>query len=125
MKSDDRKLILIADDDPSTLRLVRTIVEGEGFIGVTASNGKEAYKLLKSGGNLGGAIVDIRMPFIEGTELVKFMRSDERFSSIPVLMMTGETNPQMASQSRSVGAIGFLPKPFSSSQLRLLLNLFR
>lgn len=121
----DKKYILVADDDPATVRLIKTIVESEGFVAITAADGKEAYRVIQSGGPISGAIVDIRMPYIEGTELVKFMRSDERFSKIPVVMMTGERKPQVSSTSRSAGAIAFLPKPFTNTQLKLMLNIFR
>ena len=107
MKSkEEYKFILIADDDPSIVRLVKTLVESEGFLGVVANNGKEAYKILKSGERIDGAIVDLRMPYIEGTELVKFMRADTRLASVPVILMTGEASPKITSKFASAGEIG-------------------
>jgi CheY-like chemotaxis protein len=126
MKSkEDYKFILIADDDPSIVRLVRTLVESEGFLGVVANDGKEAYKILKSGERIDGAIVDLRMPYIEGTELVKFMRADTRLASVPVVLMTGEMSPKITSKFASAGALAFLPKPFSPTQLRTVLGMFK
>ncbi|MGQ0541354.1 MAG: response regulator [Blastocatellia bacterium] len=118
------KFVLVADDDPSILQLIKAIVEGEGFIAVTAQNGKEAYKILQSGGPIVGAIVDVMMPYISGDELVKHMRSDESLMKIPVIMMTAEHSPKISSKSFSSGALAFLPKPFSNAQLKLMLKTF-
>lgn len=114
--------ILIADDDPAILWLIRTLVEGEGFSAVTAMDGKEAYRILKSDKAVIAAIVDIKMPYIQGTDLVRFMQSDEKFKTIPVIMMTAEQSPKLPSKSLASGAVAFLPKPFSNSQLRTVLR---
>jgi len=109
---------LIADDDPGLMKLVQTVVEGEGYVAATAKDGKDAYKALKSGAVFVGAIIDINMPYIDGNDLVKFMRKDSRFAKIPVLIMTGERDPRASAKALSSGAVGFLPKPFTNSQLR-------
>src|SRR5687767_11336683 len=121
---DMRAFVLVADDDPSILWLVRTIVESEGFSAVTAMDGREAISVLKSGKLIVAAVVDIMMPFIQGTDLVRFMRSDDRFKRIPVIMMTAEQSPTLQSTSFEAGAVAFLPKPFSNDQLRLMLRTF-
>ena len=119
-----RAFVLVADDDPAILWLVRTIVESEGFSAVTAMDGREAITVLKSGKMIVAAVVDIMMPFIQGTDLVRFMRSDDRFKKIPVIMMTAEQSPTLQSTSFEAGAVAFLPKPFSNDQLRLMLRTF-
>lgn len=116
--------ILVADDDPAILRLVKAVVETEGFTVVTARDGKEAYKILQSGENFAAAIFDVVMPYIQGTELVRYMQSEKRLMKIPVIMMTAEQNPRLSSDSFSAGAIAFLPKPFTNSQLKMMLKMF-
>ena len=117
-------MILVADDDPAILRLVRAIVEKEGYIVATARDGKEAYKLLQSEHEFCAAIFDVVMPYVQGTELVKFMQSERRLIDIPVIMMTAEQNPKLSSDSLTAGAIAFLPKPFTPTQLKTMLNMF-
>ena len=112
------QFILIADDDPAMTKLVQAVVEGEGYIAATAKDGKDAYKALRSGAEFIGAIIDINMPYIDGNDLVKFMRNDRRFADIPVLIMTGDRDPRASAKAISSGAIAFLPKPFTNSQLR-------
>ena len=116
------EFVLIADDDPALSRLMKTIVEGEGYLAATVNDGKEAYSALRSGANFVAAIVDINMPYIEGAELVKFMRSDKRFVDIPVIIITGDRDPRATAKALSSGAVGFLPKPFTNQQLRTALK---
>ncbi len=116
--------VLVADDDPAILRLVKTIVEKEGYAVIAARDGKEAYKLLQSGEVFAAAIFDVVMPYIQGTELVKYMQSEKRLMKIPVIMMTAEQNSRLSSESFSAGAVAFLPKPFTSSQLQTMLRMF-
>ena len=123
-KSDEHKQILVADDDPAILRLVKVIVEKEGFTVISARDGKEAYKLLQSNDNFTAAIFDVVMPYIQGTELVRYMQSEKRLMKIPVIMMTAEQNSKLSSESFSAGAVAFLPKPFTGSQLQTMLRMF-
>lgn len=115
--------VLVADDDPAILRLVKAIVEKEGYTAVPARDGKEAYKLLQSGEPFAAAIFDVVMPYIQGTELVRYMQSEKKLMKIPVLMMTAEQNPRLSSDSFSAGAVAFLPKPFTTSQLQTMLRM--
>ena len=116
--------VLVADDDPAILRLVKAIVEKEGYAVVTARDGKEAYKVLQSGEAFTAAIFDVVMPYIQGTELVRYMQSETRLMKIPVIMMTAEQNSKLSSDSFAAGAVAFLPKPFTNAQLQTMLRMF-
>jgi CheY-like chemotaxis protein len=115
--------ILVADDDPAILRLVTAIVEKEGYVVESARDGKEAYKLLQSGHGYAAAVFDVVMPYIQGTELVRYMQSEKRLMNIPVIMMTAEQNSRLSSDSFSAGAVAFLPKPFTTTQLQAMLRM--
>ncbi len=106
-QSGAQKQVLVADDDPAILRLIKIIVEKEGYAVVSARDGKEAYKLLQSGEPFSAAIFDVVMPYIQGTELVKYMQSEKRLMKIPVIMMTAEQNPRLSSESFAAGTIAF------------------
>jgi CheY-like chemotaxis protein len=116
--------ILVADDDPAILRLVKAIVEKEGYTVITARDGKEAYKILQSGDPFVAAIFDVVMPYIQGTELVRYMQSEKRLMKIPVIMMTAEQNSRLSSDSFAAGAVAFLPKPCTNAQLQTMLRMF-
>ena len=116
--------VLVADDDPAILRLVKAIVEKEGYTVITARDGKEAYKILQSGELFIAAVFDVVMPYIQGTELVRYMQSEKRLMKIPVIMMTAEQNSRLSSDSFAAGAVAFLPKPFTNAQLQTMLRMF-
>lgn len=115
--------ILVADDDPAILRLVATILEKENYIVVTARDGREAYKILQTDQDFVAGIFDVVMPHISGPELVKYMKSDRRLVTIPVMMMTAEQDPKLSSESFAAGAMVFLPKPFTTAQLQIMLTM--
>jgi len=115
--------VLVADDDPAILRLVRTILEKEGFTVVVARDGREAYKLLQENANFTAAVLDVVMPHIQGPELVRFMRTENRYNKIPVMMMTAEQDPKLSSESFAAGAVVFLPKPFTTGQMQAMLRM--
>lgn len=115
--------ILVADDDPAILRLVTAIVEKEGYTVVPARDGREAYKLLQDDSNFIAGIFDVVMPHIQGPELVRYMRTEKRLMRIPVMMMTAEQNPKLSSDSFAAGAVVFLPKPFTTAQLQIMLRM--
>lgn len=115
--------ILVADDDPAILRLVTAIVEKEGYTVVPARDGREAYKILQADAGFIAGIFDVVMPHIQGPELVRYMRTEKRLMKIPVMMMTAEQNPKLSSDSFAAGAVVFLPKPFTTAQLQIMLRM--
>jgi CheY-like chemotaxis protein len=115
--------VLVADDDPAILRLVTTILEKEGYAVVSARDGREAYKALQDDANFTAAVFDVVMPHIPGPELVRYMRTENRFNKIPVMMMTAEQDPKLSSDSFAAGAVVFLPKPFTTVQLQTMLRM--
>jgi CheY-like chemotaxis protein len=122
-RSDARKRILVADDDPAILRLVTTILEKDGYSVVTARDGREAYKVLQRDPSFIAAILDVVMPHISGPELVRQMKREAPLMNIPVLMMTAEQDPQLSSESFAAGAMVFLPKPFTTAQLQIMMQM--
>jgi CheY-like chemotaxis protein len=118
-----QRRILVADDDPAILRLVTAIVEKEGYTVVPARDGREAYKLLQADSDFVAGIFDVVMPHIQGPELVRYMKTEKRLMKIPVMMMTAEQNPKLSSDSFSAGAVVFLPKPFTTAQLQIMLRM--
>ena len=105
------------------MRLVSAILEKENYGVVAARDGREAYKILQSDPGFTAAIFDVVMPHISGPELVRYMKSEKRLMKIPVMMMTAEQDPKLSSDSFSAGAVVFLPKPFTTAQLHIMLQM--
>ena len=110
--------VLIADDDPVMRHLITTIVEQQEYEAVLASDGREAYRLLQSDANFTAAILDMTMPFLEGLDLIRYMRSEKRLMRIPIMLITAEQDINLMASSFSAGATAFLPKPFTPEQLQ-------
>jgi len=119
----EKRRILVADDDPAILRLVSAILEKENYGVVSVRDGREAYKILQNDQNFTAAIFDVVMPHISGPELVRYMRTEKRLMRIPVMMMTAEQDPKLSSDSFAAGAVVFLPKPFTTAQLQIMLQM--
>lgn len=122
-KSNEKRRILVADDDPAILRLVTTILEKDNYTVITARDGREAYKELQRDANFIAAILDVVMPHISGPELVRYMKTEKRLMRISVMMMTAEQDPKLSSDSFAAGAVVFLPKPFTTAQLQIMLQM--
>ena len=63
------------------------------------------------------------LDWLTGPELVRFMKTEKNLMKIPVMMMTAEQDPKLSSESFSAGAVVFLPKPFTTSQLQIMLQM--
>jgi two-component system NtrC family sensor kinase len=112
--------VLIVDDDPIMIQLVKDVLEEEGYSVVSAANGGEAYKILATDNKFVAGIFDVKMPEIQGTDLLRYMHTEKRLMKIPVLIMSSEQSTAIHSESLSAGAAIFLPKPFTRSTLRTM-----
>lgn len=109
--------VLIADDDPVMTHLLTTILKQQQCESVVANDGREAYRILQSDSRFTAAILDMTMPFLEGLDLIHYMRSERRLMRIPIMMITAEQNIDLMADSFSAGATAFLSKPFTAEQL--------
>jgi CheY-like chemotaxis protein len=114
--------VLIADDDPTVRHLTTAIVEKEGYVVVAAKDGREAHDILESDADYVAAIFDMMMPHMQGLELVRYMKADERLQHIPVVIMTAEQDPKLWQESFAAGVGIFLPKPFTPAQMSYMLK---
>lgn len=112
--------VLVVEDDPIMLALVKDVIEEEGYSVVSAHDGREAYKLLERDSEFVAGIFDVKMPFLLGTDLIRYMQTEKRLARIPVLIMTIQQSPEVQHESLSAGAAVFLPKPFTRSSLRTM-----
>src|ERR1700694_1477920 len=110
--------VLIADDDPVMRHLVTTMVKQQDCEVVVANDGRAAYRILQSDSQFRAAILDMTMPFLEGLDLIRYMRSEKRLMRIPIMMITAEQDIKLMASSFSAGATAFLSKPFTPEQLQ-------
>ncbi len=115
--------LLVVEDDMLTTIIIKDIAEKLGLKPIIAVDGQEAYSLLSSEANFAAAILDVELPKIKGTDLLKYMRSEKRLRHIPVIVMTG-TSDYIKLQVESIqsGATSFISKPFERQMLESLLK---
>jgi len=109
--------VLIADDDPVMRHLISTIIKQQEYEVVMAEDGRAAYRILRSDSDFKAAILDMTMPFFEGLDLIRYMRTEKRLMRIPVMMITADQDIKLMASSFSAGATAYLPKPFTPEQL--------
>jgi CheY-like chemotaxis protein len=105
-----RRTILIVEDDPETRQFFSDVFAKGGFHIDQAHNGHQALeKALKSPPDL--IITDIAVPGLDGIELCRRLRADERTRRIPLLAITGYGDRQYVDRAKSAGANHVLIKP--------------
>jgi len=110
--------ILVVDDNPTALRLLESILEKEGYLVSTATNGKEALDMLQGDPEgIDVIVLDRMMPEMDGLEVVRRMQADRRFKYIPVIMETAADKPEEISEGISAGVFYYLTKPIERKTL--------
>ena len=115
--------ILVADDDPVIRHLITAVISKEGYSVVAVNDGREAYRLLQTDSDFSAAIFDMMMPHLEGLEIIRYMRTENRLRRIPVMMVTSERSLTLMADSLAAGTVLFLPKPFTTEQLQTMLRM--
>jgi CheY-like chemotaxis protein len=110
--------VLVADDDPLTSQVLTAIAEKEGYQVVSVTDGREAYRLLKSDADFKVAVFNMTMPNLRGLDIVRHMKTEKRLMRIPVVVISSEPGLKQMADSFAAGATMFLSKPFTSDQLR-------
>jgi CheY-like chemotaxis protein len=102
--------VLIVEDDPETRHFYRSVFEGDGFRIEQAHNGLQALeKAIDACPDL--ILTDIAVPGIDGIELCRRLRADERTRAIPVLAVTGYEDRHYPDRAMGAGANDVLIKP--------------
>ena len=82
--------VLTADDDRDARVLWSAVAEAENLTVVEAEDGREAIEKLKNESDLVLVVTDVMMPFVDGYEVLKFIREDERLMHLPVIVSTSD-----------------------------------
>ena len=108
--------ILVVDDYSVTQRMLGHMLRRAGYIHFAAQDGFEALDILEQE-QLDLVICDIAMPEMDGLTLLGKIRADERFVTLPIIMLTASGQDEDRVTAEDGGANGFLTKPVSSQEL--------
>jgi adenylate cyclase len=107
--------VLVVDDQPQNLRLLDAVLSPRGYTVLTAAGGEEALELLHAH-PVDLVLLDILMPRMDGYQVCRRIRSDERTAFVPVVMVTA-SGSQERIESLEAGADDFVQKPFDQAEL--------
>ncbi|HEY3453864.1 MAG TPA: response regulator [Bryobacteraceae bacterium] len=111
------KTILVAEDRESSRELIRTMLEHSGYSVVEAVNGDEAVILTRER-SPDLIFLDLQMPLKDGYEVLKELRSDPRFQSLPIVALTASAMYGDKERALKSGFTAYLTKPLALSELR-------
>jgi len=116
-----RRTILIVEDTQQCVSAIDIALLAISDVDlVHAANGHEALKFLASpdSESLCTLVTDLNMPQVDGFELIAAVRSASRHSRVPIVVLSGDTDPATPERTRRLGANAFFAKPYSPSQVR-------
>lgn len=113
-----KKRVLIADDEPDILDVIKAILEHDGFVVHTARDGQQAFKLLRKH-SFHAVIFDVYMPKATGVKLLQMMRKSSRLKDTPAMLITGNLLEarRLEENGQAKLANDFLIKPFNTRDL--------
>lgn len=110
------KKILIIEDDPNMLKLLKYNMEKHGYCVVAAESGKEGLRLARQE-NVDLLIVDVLLPGMDGFTICRMLRYDDNYKHLPIIALTGQTSDKDKATGREVGVNVYLTKPYKLEDL--------
>ena len=116
-KPTEKKLILVVDDAPANLQIVRSILKDDFMIRV-ATSGAKALDLAKAKPQPDLILLDVEMPEMDGYEVCCILKATPEAKDIPVIFLTGKTETDDETKGFEVGAVDYIHKPFSPAVVK-------
>ncbi|HAK87950.1 MAG TPA: two-component system response regulator [Nitrospiraceae bacterium] len=108
--------ILVVDDDKTTRKLLSLYLKGKGYEVVTAENGLDAIEKVGTE-SVNFILTDMNMPYMDGIEFTKNIKSDPVLKSIPIVMVTTEADEDERERAFKAGVDEYLVKPVNAEQV--------
>lgn len=111
-----KQKILIVDDEPDIVRVVKDLLEGENYTVSTAKNAADAFKKIKdSKPHL--IILDLKLPGTDGLEICRTLKGEERTRDISIIMLSTKSEDSDKIVGLEIGADDYVTKPFNAGEL--------
>ena len=108
--------VLVIDDDPVIVKLLRVNFELEGFNVISAGDGREGVEMVRAE-RPDVVVSDIMMPTMNGLELVSTLKSDPSTADVPVLLLSAKAQMADVQRGFELGADDYVTKPFDPIEL--------
>ena len=119
------RTVLIVDDSPTIRGFAKVFLKPLGVEVKEAEDGAQALEIVRKNPPA-VAIVDVNMPGMDGLAFTREVRADGRaeIARLPVVLLTGESNPDLREKGRAAGATDFLGKPLKGPELQAIVKRF-
>lgn len=111
-------LMIVDDDNVSRMAIAQILSSLTSQEPLQADSGKAAMQALKQGYQPDLIITDVRMPEIDGMEMLDIIRQDRRFGLVPVMMVTSSPEQKIVRQAMQIGVQGFILKPLTEDAVK-------
>lgn len=111
-----KKKVLTVDDSRTMREMVTFTLKSAGYDVVEAADGQQALSMLGTN-KVDLIITDLNMPVMDGLTLIRKVRAIPTHRTLPILMLTTESDEKKKSEGRSAGATGWIVKPFNPDKL--------
>jgi len=114
------KCILVVEDNPLIMELVRTLLDSFGYESIEAADGAMALLLSKKN-KLNLILLDIQLPGIDGTEILKILKGDPATRDIPVIALTAHAMRGDEEKFLKAGCSGYVSKPIDIQKFKSII----
>ncbi len=114
MEANAQPKLLVIDDEPVVCQSCQRIFEGQGYQVETTTDSREGLKLA-TGNDYSAILLDVKMPGMDGLEFLHQFRNTNR--KAPIIMITGYSSIQDAAAAMRLGAVDYIPKPFTPAEI--------
>jgi two-component system alkaline phosphatase synthesis response regulator PhoP len=112
--------ILVADDEPHIGRIIKMKLEQGPFKVSIVYDGQEAIEFINTGEPVDLVLLDLMMPKLSGLDVLRQVREQDRFKTLPCIILTAGGDAKHERDALALGATQFLTKPFSPKKLYAL-----
>ena len=118
----DSPLVLVAEDEDSVRQMLALALKAIGYQTVLFADGADAAEAIDGGATPDAVLLDVRMPRMNGVDLVRHIRARAETATTPVVAMSAYSDELQAREMLDAGANAFLAKPFTIEELRATLR---
>jgi CheY-like chemotaxis protein len=113
------RTVLIIEDGETFAPLEIALSQLSGVDLLVIRNGREAIQFLEAAPcGLAAIVTDLHLPYVDGFELIERIRSDNRYWGLPIVVLSGDSDPGTPERVRLLGANAFFAKPYSPARVR-------
>jgi CheY-like chemotaxis protein len=116
--------VLVVDDDARNIFALTSVLENHGMDVVSANNGRDAVKIIRSSPELSMVLMDIMMPDMDGYETMRQIRESQELRALPILALTAKAMKGDREKCLAAGASDYIAKPVNTDQLLSLMRVW-